>query len=434
LTNITGSIKTGEALAIIGGSGAGKTTFLNFLSKKIETSNLIYSGRVTLNDFEIIDSINKRKNSLNNPNITDQISKQKTYKDTDLETISAYVMQDDILEATMTPKEILLFSAKLKLNLPNNQIEERVFNMISKLNLERCLNTPVGNNLMRGVSGGERKRTSIGVELISDPKIIFLDEPTTGLDSYNAFEAVNLICNLAKKEGKIIIFTIHQPSSEIFSLLDKILILADGKNVYFGPSQNSINFFTNELKMDFPINYNPFEFFIEKTNLEVFNSNKIKSIKAYNDILADVEKKNDQEKLNCFSDYINLLSDIYAGNKKLEFIENSKANFIAINCKNRDYIEKYYMEQEEKNIQELGLDSENRDCKNLKEFEQNYIDKLIYEKSFTKGFLFEFFMLFGRNIIISTRNKKILSFKIVQTIFTSVLLSIIFKNVLISFY
>jgi len=83
--------------------------------------------------------------------------------------------------------------------------------MLKMLNLMRCMNTRIGDNLVRGVSGGERKRTSIAVELITDPKIVFLDEPTTGLDSYNAFEVVTLLENLSS-QGIIIIFTIHQPS------------------------------------------------------------------------------------------------------------------------------------------------------------------------------------------------------------------------------
>ncbi len=241
-------------------------------------------------------------------------------------------MQDDILEATLTPREILLFTAKLKLNVSEIEKEKRVDKMMKELNLGHCRDTQIGNNLIRGVSGGERKRTSIAVELISDPQIVFLDEPTTGLDSYNAYEVVQKICNLAQIEGKIILFTIHQPSSEIYSLLDKILILADGKTVYYGPAKKSLSFFTEELKINYPLNYNPFEFFLEITNYEILNNRKIKQIKAYGDILNGTENMNDKEKLKSYTDYISLLADIFSGKKKLTTFNEEKNNFIEINC------------------------------------------------------------------------------------------------------
>lgn len=197
LENMNGKVTSGEALAILGSSGAGKTTLLNLLSKKIESRNLIIEGEILMNNVRIDGS------SLN--------------------ALSSYVRQDDILESTMTPIEILLFTAKLKLNnMTDIQIEKKVEDMVKKLNLQFAKNTKIGDELKRGISGGERKRTSIGVELISDPQIIFLDEPTTGLDSYNAYEVIENLCTLAREDNRLIIFTIHQPSSEVFNLLDKI--------------------------------------------------------------------------------------------------------------------------------------------------------------------------------------------------------------------
>lgn len=92
-------------------------------------------------------------------------------------------MQDDILLATFSPREAFHFSANLRLNITPEEKKERIENLIVDLGLEKCANTYVGNNMIRGVSGGERKRTSIGVELLTNPSLIFLDEPTTGLDS-----------------------------------------------------------------------------------------------------------------------------------------------------------------------------------------------------------------------------------------------------------
>ncbi len=239
LEGVSGKVKAGEALAIIGSSGAGKTTLLNFLSQKIETSNLKMEGDIKLNNLPIN---NDMFNSL-----------------------SSYVMQDDILEPVMTPSEVLLFTAKLKLNDPLEIIEKKVFNMLKQLNLMKCKDSQIGNELIRGISGGERKRTSIGVELITEPDIIFLDEPTTGLDSYNAYEVVELLRDLTI-DGKMVIFTIHQPCSEIYDLLEKISVLALGKTIYFGNCKQAYDMYT-EFGIPVPLNYNPFEHFIENTTL-----------------------------------------------------------------------------------------------------------------------------------------------------------------------
>lgn len=118
-------------------------------------------------------------------------------------------MQDDILMETMTVKEVFEFAVSLKLKCPPLEKEERVQLMIRNLRLEKCQNTFVGGIFVKGISGGERKRTSIGYELISDPVSIFLDEPTSGLDSFTAYTIIDLLRGFAHNQGKTIIFTIH---------------------------------------------------------------------------------------------------------------------------------------------------------------------------------------------------------------------------------
>jgi ATP-binding cassette subfamily G (WHITE) protein 2 len=122
---------------------------------------------------------------------------------------SAYVQQDDILFQTMTVRECLTFAARLKLPGDEQTKLERVNFMISTLKLTKCQNTRIGGPLVKGVSGGERKRTSIGVELITDPNLIFLDEPTTGLDSFTATSVMETLGDLARKENRTVISTIH---------------------------------------------------------------------------------------------------------------------------------------------------------------------------------------------------------------------------------
>ena len=128
---------------------------------------------------------------------------------------SAYVQQDDILFQTMTVRECLEFAAKLKLKGSYESKIKRVDDIITELRLNKCQNTKIGGPLVKGVSGGERKRTSIGVELITDPTLIFLDEPTTGLDSFTATSVMETLKELAMS-GRTIISTIHQPNSDIF--------------------------------------------------------------------------------------------------------------------------------------------------------------------------------------------------------------------------
>ena len=360
LNNVYGKVQSGEALAIIGGSGAGKTTLLNFLSKKIEAKNLKIEGEILLNN-QKVDSLVLRS-------------------------LSSYVMQDDILEATMSPVEILLFTAKLKLsNLSDKKIEERVEKMIKKLNLENAKNTKIGNNVIRGVSGGERKRTSIGVELISDPQIVFLDEPTTGLDSFNAFEVVNNLCRLAKDDNKLIIFTIHQPSSEIFSLLDKICILADGKTIYFGPQNKCLNSFDSLFKLPCKVNYNPFEHFMEMTTLNcIFNPQVNQSYPQ----LTVSEEDSDEAKFDAYSEHMTYLSDLF--------------------CQNRS---EYY------------------NPKNDVEGFSEDLQHIIQVKKEAKGFCYQYSALIGRNLIVSHRNKKVLFLKLFQNFFTSIIQALLYYNV-----
>jgi len=143
----------------MGASGAGKTSLLNLMSDRIalKTGDRL-SGRITLND----------KHPLNG----DIFGRY-----------ASYVMQDDIVFAYFTVKEALTFAARLKLNVPEDVQDARVKQLIIDLGLGECQDTQVGSVLKKLISGGERKRTAIGVELITDPKVILLDEPTSGLDS-----------------------------------------------------------------------------------------------------------------------------------------------------------------------------------------------------------------------------------------------------------
>jgi len=231
IQNISGEAKPGELLALMGPSGAGKTTVLNSLAKR----QALTSGKILLNGRKLPKNYNK---------------------------ISAYVMQDDRLYEVMTPRELFTFSAQLRLprGTTKQEITEMVDLVIEKLKMNSCADTKVGGRMLRGISGGERKRTSIGYEIITNPSLLFLDEPTSGLDSFTALSLLQSLQDLAI-DGHTIVCTIHQPSSEIFALFDKLMLLVKGEVAYFGKASDSISFFAS-LGHPCPTFTNPSDFFM----------------------------------------------------------------------------------------------------------------------------------------------------------------------------
>ena len=125
---------------------------------------------------------------------------------------------------------------------PSTDYQEIVENLIESLGLQKAANTKIGGSLVKGISGGERKRTSIGVELITNPSLIFLDEPTTGLDSYTAQNVFRLLKDLAVS-GRTVVLTIHQPSSEIFEMFDQLMLMAAGKVIYMNSADRGVDYF-----------------------------------------------------------------------------------------------------------------------------------------------------------------------------------------------
>ncbi|UJR24825.1 hypothetical protein I4U23_006199 [Adineta vaga] len=157
-----------------------------------------------------------------------------------------YVIQDDIISETLTVRENLLFSANIRLpsSIPMKERIERVNQIIHDLDLQSCADTLIGTDFARGVSGGERKRTSIGMELVLSPNVLFLDEPTTGLDASTAQNVMTYLHSLSR-QGRTIIFSIHQPRYSIFKLFDSVLFLSGGYNIYLGSPLNVLSHFAS---------------------------------------------------------------------------------------------------------------------------------------------------------------------------------------------
>eukprot|EP00928_Gymnodinium_smaydae_P015913 TRINITY_DN1591_c0_g1_i4.p1 TRINITY_DN1591_c0_g1~~TRINITY_DN1591_c0_g1_i4.p1 ORF type:complete len:616 (+),score=124.93 TRINITY_DN1591_c0_g1_i4:56-1849(+) len=212
LQDINGSLSSGEVCALIGPSGAGKTSLLNVLAGRIRSKGAKQrvDGNILLDKKPIYGSSLRKR--------------------------IAYVMQEDLLCATQTPREALMFSATLRLPRSTTAAEKKamVEKMVSDLGLTKCADTFIGDHMIRGISGGEKKRTSVGIELITRPKLIFLDEPTSGLDSFAAHAVVQKLRELASNGGCNILCTIHQPSSEVFHSFSKVMCLREGKTFFFG--------------------------------------------------------------------------------------------------------------------------------------------------------------------------------------------------------
>ncbi|XP_047654109.1 broad substrate specificity ATP-binding cassette transporter ABCG2-like [Phacochoerus africanus] len=179
---------------------------------------------------------------------------------------SGYVVQDDVVMGTLTVRENLQFSAALRLptTMTNHEKNERINMVIQELGLDKVADSKVGTQFIRGVSGGERKRTSIAMELITDPSILFLDEPTTGLDSSTA-NAVLLLLKRMSKQGRTIIFSIHQPRYSIFKLFDSLTLLASGRLMFHGPAREALGYFASIGYSCEPYN-NPADFFLDVIN------------------------------------------------------------------------------------------------------------------------------------------------------------------------
>lgn len=236
LVDLNGMMRPGLN-AILGPTGSGKSSFLDVLAARKDPAGL--SGEV------LIDGV------LQPPNF---------------KCLSGYVVQDDVVMGTLTVRENLRFSAELRLSgkLTREEKEAKVNHLIKELGLTKVADSRVGTEMIRGISGGERKRTNIGMELIIDPSVLFLDEPTTGLDASTANSVLLLLKRMAN-QGITIIMSIHQPRYSIYRLFDSLTLLVSGKMVYHGPGQEALDYFAS-IGYACEDHNNPADFFLDIVN------------------------------------------------------------------------------------------------------------------------------------------------------------------------
>ncbi|EQC24672.1 hypothetical protein SDRG_17435, partial [Saprolegnia diclina VS20] len=233
LNDVHGSATAGEFVVLMGPSGAGKSSLLDVISGRQSAT----SGSVLVNGARWSKASAKH---------------------------ASYVMQDDVFYETLTVEEHLLYQAELRMGKLFNpsQRQARVDFVIQELGLGKCRNAPIGGDKIRGISGGERKRLSFATEILTNPSLLFADEPTSGLDSVMAESVVLQLRQLAR-EGRTVIATIHQPSSELFPLFDKLYLLTEGETVYNGPASEAVAYFAAQGHAC-PNYMNPTDFFMRQ--------------------------------------------------------------------------------------------------------------------------------------------------------------------------
>ncbi|XP_022730940.1 ABC transporter G family member 12-like isoform X2 [Durio zibethinus] len=236
LNGLTGSAEPGRIMAIMGPSGSGKSTLLDALAGRL-SGNVVMMGNVLLNGKKRLD-----------------------YGSV------AYVTQEDILLGTLTVRETITYSAHLRLpsSMTRKDIDGIVEGTIIEMGLQECADRLLGNWHLRGVSGGEKKRLGIALEILTRPHLLFLDEPTSGLDSASAFFVIQTLRNVSR-DGRTVISSIHQPSSEVFSLFDDLFLLSGGEQVYFGEAKMAAKFFAEE-GFPCPSRRNPSDHFLRCIN------------------------------------------------------------------------------------------------------------------------------------------------------------------------
>ncbi|CAD7079385.1 unnamed protein product [Hermetia illucens] len=338
LKDVCGKFIPGRLTAILGPSGAGKTTFLNVLSGFKDTG---VGGSI----------------------LTNGTSRRLT----EFRKISSYIPQQFAMLDKLTVVETLEASADFKLGLRTKKSfkEKIISEIINLLNLEKCTHT-----LVEGLSGGEKKRLSIGIELVTNPPIMFFDEPTSGLDSVSSLQVITYLQSLAHS-GRTIVCVVHQPSSRLLNLFDDLLVLSAGEVIYNGSQHDMVKCFQND-GFSCPNYYNPADYAIE---------------------VASREHGSD-------------LSSLIASNKS-KFCDDSN---IQLDVK-----------VEENSIVLNGF-TKTEKCK-------NYKDKGGYAKAYPATFAEQFAIITRRSMRSMVRDMLTVQMRVIAHVFIAVLLGVVFYNV-----
>ncbi|KAF9435714.1 hypothetical protein BGZ76_005679 [Entomortierella beljakovae] len=267
--NVDLTVKPGQ-----GGSGSGKTTLLNTIAGRMNGSEICMSGSIKCNG----------------------IKAKKFWSDGSV----GYLQQNDFLMPFLTVRETLTYAAHLRLprTMSSQKKKELVELVLLELGLKECADTRVGDpgggesgsGGIRGISGGERRRVSAGVQLLTNPKMLLCDEVTSGLDAFSSYEVMKSLANLAKSSQKTIIISIHQPRSEIFSLLSEsdgqMILLSQGDVVYSGPVRSALPWVESVGVGACPRGMNPFDYLLDLSMIDFASESMEKSTAVRRDMLV----------------------------------------------------------------------------------------------------------------------------------------------------
>ncbi|XP_040034662.2 ATP-binding cassette sub-family G member 5 [Gasterosteus aculeatus] len=246
LNDVSFHVDSGQIMGILGNSGSGKTTLLDAISGRIGNCGKL-SGEVFVNGRKL---------------------KRDEYQD-----CFSYVLQSDNLLSYLTVEETLTYTAQLALRKHSAKaIKKKVLAVMAELSLGHVAHSVIGGRVFPGISGGERRRVSIASQLLQDPRVILLDEPTTGLDSMTANQIVVLLAELARR-NRVVIVTIHQPRSELFRVFSRIAIMSRGELVFCGQPQEMVDFFSQR-GYECPEYCNPFDIYVDFTSVDTRSSER----------------------------------------------------------------------------------------------------------------------------------------------------------------
>ncbi|NXA35465.1 ABCG5 protein, partial [Eudromia elegans] len=276
LKDVSFHVESGQIMGILGNSGSGKTTLLDAVAGRLEHKDSFF-GEVYVNGRQL---------------------KKEQFKD-----CFSYMPQNDTLLSFLTIQESLTYTALLaRQKCSSNFIKKKVEAVMAELSLSHIADKIIGSRILVGISGGERRRVSIAAQLLQDPKVMLLDEPTTGLDCLTANQIVSLLSELAHRD-RIVIITIHQPRSELLKLFDKVAIMSFGEMVFCGNPMEMITFFS-DCGYSCPEQANPFDIYVDLSSvdtrskereLETYSRVQIlvsayKSSQIFSQVLAAIER------------------------------------------------------------------------------------------------------------------------------------------------